>query len=170
METLISLNETLIAANKTASVSTRHTKSTSPLTVVDATYASSQCGSFTLFSWRTSLNGYSPNGAGFTASPFASGYFTPRVNGWYHICSFSRVKKGGNSNDVTILIADTVVAAYGSATTDDWRTTGVCFDAEMTTTQALNLRHRSTGSSDCIEKVSWPYNKLTIHNIGNNPP
>merc|ERR550532_715514 len=77
-QTLSSLNETLIAANKTASVSTRHTQGTSKLTVVDATFASSQCGSFTLYSWRTNLNGYSADGVAFTASPFASGYFSPR--------------------------------------------------------------------------------------------
>ena len=62
-KTLSSLNETLIAANKTASVSTRfvceglfliiypllhlrHTQGTSDLTLVDATFTSTQCGAF----------------------------------------------------------------------------------------------------------------------------
>ena len=61
-----------------------------------------------------------------------------------------------------------MVASYGSATTEDYRSTGVCFDAYMTTTQTLNLRHRSTGNSDCIQKESWPFNKLTVHTVGNN--
>ena len=73
-KTLSSLNETLIAANKTASVSTRlgnwnltegtdsslyfrHTQGTSDLTVVDATFASNQCGSFVsegiIFCWSS---------------------------------------------------------------------------------------------------------------------
>ena len=62
-QTLSSLNETLIAANKTASVSTRfciwgfvhdieprllfrHTQTASDLTLVDALFTSTQCGAF----------------------------------------------------------------------------------------------------------------------------
>ena len=41
-------------------------------------------------------------------SVFSRGYFTPRVNGWYHICAFSRFRNTGNSNDVNVLIVSTV--------------------------------------------------------------
>merc|ERR1712224_638207 len=74
-QTLNSLNETLIAANKTASVSTRHTKATSDLTLVDALFSSTQCGAFTLTSWSTSLNCYEADGkcAAPTGTPFSGG-------------------------------------------------------------------------------------------------
>merc|ERR1719192_2569179 len=125
-QTLISLNETLIAANKTASVSTRHTKAASDLTLVDALFSSTQCGAFTLTSWSTSLNCYHATGACATptSTPFSGGTFTNVLPGWYHVCSFSRFQNTGNSNDVTVLVGGSIVAAYGNADTRDWRTTG----------------------------------------------
>ena len=39
---------------------------------------------------------------------FSRGYFPPRVNGWYHICAFSRFRNTGNANDVNVLIVSTV--------------------------------------------------------------
>merc|ERR1711962_163086 len=171
-ETLNGITDTLIAANKTASAATRHTSQggTEPddLTLVDATFSSTQCGAFTLTSWSTTLNYFSATGAADAADPFNGGTFTPQINGWYHICSFARFRNTGNSNDVTVMVSGSVVAAYGNADQSDWRTTGVCFDAYLTTTQTVTVQHRSGGSNDCIQSTSWPYNKFTVHNTGNN--
>merc|ERR1719400_1653101 len=154
-QTLNSLNETLIAANKTASVSTRHTKGTSDLTLVDALFSSTQCGAFTLTSWSTSLNCYHADGTCGTptSTPFSGGTFTSPLNGWYHVCSFSRFRNTGNSNDVTVLVGGSTVAAYGSADTRDWRTTGVCFDVELAAGATIQVRQQSGGSSDCIQST-----------------
>merc|ERR1719450_429945 len=142
--------------SKLANVTTRHAKGTDALTVVDASFTGNQCGQFILTSWSITLNHYhATGGTPATNAPFVSGTFTPVVQGWYHICSFSRFKKGGNSNDVTILVNGAVVAAYGNAVSSDWRTTGVCFDAELTTTSTVQVKHQSTGGSDCIESTGW---------------
>merc|ERR1711973_2465 len=153
-ETLNGITDSLIAANKTASAATRHTSQggTGPddLTLVDATFSNTQCGAFTLTSWSTTLNYFSATGAADAADPF------------------SRFRNTGNSNDVTVMVSGSVVAAYGNADQSDWRTTGVCFDAYLTTTQTVTVQHRSGGSNDCIQSTSWPYNKFTVHNTGNN--
>ena len=87
-----------------------------------------------------------------------------------------------------------IVAAYGSGITEDWLTTGVCFDTVslkseyllegdyLCTIEGLNkiipcqyaaasttvqVRHQSGGSSDCIEYTGWPHNKFTVHTIAN---
>ena len=102
----------------------RHDKGTDALTLVDASFIGNQCGSFvspkhltfslltefsvvqTLGSWSETMNCYHATGVCSTPTsrPFTSGYFSPVVQGWYHICSFSRFKQGGNSNDVTIMV------------------------------------------------------------------
>ena len=143
-ETLNGITDTLIAANKTASAATRlvkmlksekltsmdifrHTSQggTEPddLTLVDATFSSTQCGAFvrhnsifqyrheilqTLTSWSTTLNYFSATGAADAADPFNGGTFTPQINGWYHICSFARFRNTGNSNDVTVMVVSVV--------------------------------------------------------------
>merc|ERR1711936_619448 len=169
-KTLSSLNETLIAANKTASVSTRHTQGTSDLTLVDATFTSTQCGAFTLTSWSTTLNCYHATGVCTTptSTPFSGGTFTAVLAGWYHVCSFSRFRNTGNSNDVTVLVNGAISAAYGNADSRDWRSTGVCFDVELAAGNTVQVRQQSGGSNDCIQYGSWPYNKFTVHNTGNN--
>merc|ERR1711973_662797 len=131
--TLNGITDSLIVANKTASAATRHTSQggTGPdnLHLVDATFTNTQCGAFTLTSWSTTLNYYSATGAADAADPFNGGTFTPQINAWFHICSFSRFRNTGNSNDVPVMVSGSVVAAYGNADQSDWRTTGVCFDA-----------------------------------------
>merc|ERR1719420_2754253 len=95
---LTDLISRLETANQTAngqrSVSTRHTKGTDALTLVDVTFISNQCGAFTLSSWSETINCYQATGVCSTPTsrPFNSGYFSPVVQGWYHICSFSRFK------------------------------------------------------------------------------
>merc|ERR1712221_28222 len=73
----------------------------------------------------------------------------------------------GNSNDVTVLVSGGIVAAYGSGITEDWLTTGVCFDAYLALNTQVQVRHQSGGSQDCIEYATWPHNKFTVHTIGN---
>ena len=59
--------------------------------------------------------------------------------------------------------ADSVVASYGSATTDDWRTTGVCFDAVDTRITGIRLLffvpnisvHDDHSSSQLETPINW---------------
>merc|ERR1711971_748013 len=64
--TLVGLVSRLEAANQTAngqrSVSTRHTKGTDALTLVDVSFIGNQCGSFTLSSWSETINCYHATG------------------------------------------------------------------------------------------------------------
>merc|ERR1712142_795791 len=168
-ELMTSLNSTLEDVEKLASVSNRHRFGEDALTVVDATMSATICGPSTLTTWSITQNWYSADKASTdSADPFNGGTFTSQINGWYHICSFSRFRGTGNSNDVTVLVSGGVVAAYGNADTSDWRTTGVCFDAYLLTTQTVQVRQQSGGSNDCIQSTAWPYNKFTVHNTGNN--
>ena len=68
----------------------------------------------TLTSFTTNLNVYLAADGTTGTSPFSSGTFTAPVNGWYHICSFSRFKGSGNSNDVTILSVSFEIYTYSS--------------------------------------------------------
>merc|ERR1712013_308883 len=91
-------------------------------------YTGNQCGQFTLTSFSNNLNVYLKADGTAGTAPFSSGTFTAPVAGWYHICSFSRFKNSGNSNDVTILTGGlTVIGGYGSAVTYDWRSTSFTF-------------------------------------------
>merc|ERR1719154_499767 len=141
----------IAAAEKLAEVSDRHVVAAAngdALVVVDAQYTGNQCGPFTLTSYTTNLNVYiAANAVTDSADPFSSGTFTSPVNAWYHICSFSRFKNSGNSNDVTILEGgSTVIAAYGNAITYDWRTTGICLEGVATVLRRLA---GTTTSSPC---------------------
>merc|ERR1719309_1454397 len=97
------LTKEIEAAEKLAKVSDRHVVGTNAIVVVDAHYTGNQCGQFTLTSFSNNLNVYLQADGTAGTAPFSSGTFTAPVNGWYHICSFSRFKNSGNSNDVTIL-------------------------------------------------------------------
>merc|ERR1712002_953219 len=120
------LTKQIEAAEKLAEVSDRHVVGTNAIVVVDAHYTGNQCGQFTLTSFSNNLNVYLQADGTAGTAPFSSGTFTAPVNGWYHICSFSRFKNSGNSNDVTILTGgSTVIGGYGSAVTYDWRSTGI---------------------------------------------
>ena len=66
----------------------------------------------TLTSYTTNVNvALKADGTADTA-PFSGGTFTARANGWYHICSFSRFRNTGNSNDVNILLVRKVVYSW----------------------------------------------------------
>jgi len=162
------LTKEIEAAEKLAEVSDRHVVGTNAIVVVDAHYTGNQCGQFTLTSFSNNLNVYLQADGTTGTAPFSSGTFTAPVAGWYHICSFSRFKNSGNSNDVTILTGgSTVIGGYGSAVTYDWRSTGICLDEYLAANTQVTVKHQSGGGSDCIQSTGWPYNKFTVHTIGN---
>merc|ERR1719233_307489 len=162
------LTKEIEAAEKLAEVSDRHVVGTNAIVVVDAHYTGNQCGQFTLTSFSNNLNVYLQADGTAGTAPFSSGTFTAPVNGWYHICSFSRFKNSGNSNDVTILTGgSTVIGGYGSAVTYDWRSTGICLDEYLAANTQVTVKHQSGGGNDCIQSTGWPYNKFTVHTIGN---
>jgi len=162
------LTKEIEAAEKLAEVSDRHVVGTNAIVVVDAHYTGNQCGQFTLTSFSNNLNVYLTAAGATGTAPFSSGTFTAPVAGWYHICSFSRFKNSGNSNDVTILTGgSTVIGGYGSAVTYDWRSTGICLDEFLAANTQVTVKHQSGGGSDCIQSTGWPYNKFTVHTIGN---
>merc|ERR1712189_50724 len=108
---LNSLNTTLDELKKLTEVSTRHRFNVDSLTVVDATFTGTQCGPFTLSSYTTNINWYSAaaDADNDVADPFSGGTFTSQTNGWYHICSFSRFRGTGNSNDNTVRVGGAIV-------------------------------------------------------------
>merc|ERR1712013_506038 len=162
------LTKEIEAAEKLAEVSDRHVVGTNAIVVVDAHYTGNQCGQFTLTSFSNNLNVYLKADGTAGTAPFSSGTFTAPVAGWYHICSFSRFKNSGNSNDVTILTGGlTVIGGYGSAVTYDWRSTGICLDQFLAANTQVTVKHQSGGGSDCIQSTGWPYNKFTVHTIAN---
>merc|ERR1711973_892777 len=72
--------------------------------------------------YTTNINWYSAaaDADNDVADPFSGGTFTSQTNGWYHVCSFSRFRGTGNSNDNTVRVGGSIVAAYGSGITEDW--------------------------------------------------
>jgi len=160
------LTKDIEAAERLTEVSSRHTVATDAISVVDAHFTGNQCGPFTLSSYSTNVNVALKTDGTTDTAPFSGGTFTARANGWYHICSFSRFRNTGNSNDVNILLGgSTVIGSYGSAVTYDWRTTGICLDYFLSTGNTITVRHQSGGSNDCIQSTGWPYNKFTVHTI-----
>merc|ERR1712002_739321 len=142
------LTKQIEAAEKLAEVSDRHVVGTNAIVVVDAHYTGNQCGQFTLTSFSNNLNVYLTAARVTGTAPFSSGTFTAPVAGWYHICSFSRFKNGGNSNDVTILSGgSTVIGGYGNAVTYDWRSTGICIDEFLAANTQVTVKHQSGGGS-----------------------
>jgi hypothetical protein len=157
---------------KAAEVSMRHVYNVDILTVVDADYTGSQCGPFDLTTWTENYDVYIAASGGTTDSQdtFSSGTWTSRDNGWYHVCSFARFNGGGNANDNTVYVNNAIVAAYGSGITEDWLTTGVCFDTYAAAGTTIKVRHESGGSSDCMQNTGWKHNKFTVHTVGLGDP
>ena len=59
----------------------------------------------TLTSWTTNLDIYiAANANADSANQFSGGTFTNQKSGYYHICSFTRFRQGGNANDNTVLV------------------------------------------------------------------
>merc|ERR1711981_389981 len=144
------------------------TASGDAVSVVDAYLSSgTKCGPQTITSsWSENVDKYyAHDSAALTSSAaFTSGRFTAPVTGWYKICAFFRFRNTGNSNDVTLRLNGNVVAAFGHAIQNDWRSTGTCTIQKMTaSTSYVELKHESGSSSDCIEETGWFYGRFNAH-------
>merc|ERR1712198_582816 len=139
-----------------------------PIVAMDATLSggTTKCGPQTITGWTEPLDYYYTTAVQATQvfNP-STGTFTPPVNGYYKICSSARFQKGGNAVDMTILKGGSVIAAYGNALQTDWRTTGVCTNQQLATTDSITLRLQSGGSSDCVQETNYLYSRLSIHMI-----
>jgi len=138
--------------------------------VFDATLAAgTKCGAQTITGWTVNLDqkmAYADTtfsaGSQFTAS---TGRFVPAVRGYYKICSYFRFRNTGNSNDVTIRKNGAVIAAFGSAIQNDWRSTGTCVTVTLATTDYVDVHQYSGDSNDCIEETGWYYSRFMGHLI-----
>merc|ERR1712168_1357971 len=89
---------------------------------------------------------------------------TAPKNGYYNVCVYARIKKGGNAGDVTVALGGTTyAAAFGDAVDGDWRSTGTCTIRLLTAGNTISASFRSGGGSDCIEETGWRYNILSAY-------
>merc|ERR1712179_34322 len=139
--------------------------------VFDATLSSgsTKCGAQTITGWTVNLDqkmAYADTtfsaGSQLTAS---TGRFVPAVRGYYKICAYFRFRNTGNSNDVTIRKNGNVIAAFGNAIQNDWRSTGTCVTTTLATTDYVDVHQYSGGSNDCIEETGWYYSRFMGHLI-----
>lgn len=159
--------------NRTVAPLDRSTGSdaTNVILIGDATYAdgTKRCGQGQTMSMTINLDvGYFVGSStANTATRFFStlGMYITGATGYYNICGFLRFAKGGNAVDVNIMAGSSVGASFGDALGDDWRTTGTCFLALLTSGQPITMQVKSTGSSDCIEETSYKYSRLTAYLI-----
>lgn len=144
---------------------------TNVILIGDATYSdgTKRCGQGQTMSMTINLDvGYFVGSStANTATRFFStlGMYITGATGYYNICGFLRFAKGGNAVDVNIMAGSSVGASFGDALGDDWRTTGTCFLALLTSGQPITMQVKSTGSSDCIEETSYKYSRLTAYLI-----
>merc|ERR1719383_319924 len=140
----------------------------------DAIYATltatTKCGAQDITGWTENLDTYYAAGSAATSgdafSP-STGIFTPPVAGYYNICGYFRFQNSGNANDITIYKGGSVIAAFGDAIGNDWRSTGTCTIQSLATTDTIKLRQESTGGSDCIQETGWYYARFSIYLIIN---
>jgi len=159
--------------NRTVAELDRSTGSdaTNVILIGDATYSdgTKRCGQGQTMSMTINLDvGYFVGSTtANTATRFFStlGMYITGATGYYNICGFLRFAKGGNAVDVNIMAGSSVGASFGDALGDDWRTTGTCFLALLTSGQPITMQVKSTGSSDCIEETSYKYSRLTAYLI-----
>lgn len=159
--------------NRTLAALDRSTGSdaTNVILIGDATYSdgTKRCGQGQTMSMTINLDvGYFVGSStANTATRFFStlGMYITGATGYYNICGFLRFAKGGNAVDVNIMAGSSVGASFGDALGDDWRTTGTCFLALLTSGQPITMQVKSTGSSDCIEETSYKYSRLTAYLI-----
>lgn len=159
--------------NRTVAALDRSTGSdaTNVILIGDATYSdgTKRCGQGQTMSMTINLDvGYFVGSStANTATRFFStlGMYITGATGYYNICGFLRFAKGGNAVDVNIMAGSSVGASFGDALGDDWRTTGTCFLALLTSGQPITMQVKSTGSSDCIEETSYKYSRLTAYLI-----
>merc|ERR1712002_47538 len=148
----------------TASIRTNEVRAVADYVLSSTT----QCGPRIMTGWIEKLDFFSDQavsgGAASATNQFNSGtgIFTPQHNGYYHICSYSRFKLGGNSVEMCLRKGGSRVACYGNAVQYDWRSTGVCTIQSLTTTDTVDLYLESGGGSDCVEETGWSYNQISF--------
>jgi len=129
-----------------------------------------KCGPQTITGWTNSLDiYYSTTAVADSTNTYVStgsGTYTAPVNGYYNICAFLRFKKGGNAVDVTVYAGGSVVAGFGDAVDQDWRSTGTCIIRLLTAGQTVYIRNNSGGGSDCVEETAWRYGRLGVYMVG----
>ena len=56
-----------------------------------------------------------------------------------------------------------IVAGFGDAVDNDWRSTGTCFIQLLAAGNTVTANLRSGGSSDCIQETSWRYGIMSVY-------
>eukprot|EP00091_Calanus_sinicus_P017989 TRINITY_DN3962_c0_g1_i7.p1 TRINITY_DN3962_c0_g1~~TRINITY_DN3962_c0_g1_i7.p1 ORF type:complete len:243 (-),score=82.88 TRINITY_DN3962_c0_g1_i7:120-848(-) len=129
-----------------------------------------KCGPQTITGWTNSLDiYYSTTAVADSTNTYVStgsGTYTAPVNGYYNICAFLRFKKGGNAVDVTVYAGGSVVAGFGDAVDQDWRSTGTCIIRLLSAGNTVYIRNNSGGGSDCVEETAWRYGRLGVYMVG----
>merc|ERR1712183_1252172 len=151
------------------------TASTDVIQVVDSTIGgyTTKCDAGVITGWTNLLDEFWDDGstADSATSYFSTstGYFTAPKAGWYNICAFLRFKKGGDNSDIVIVNQGSIVAAFGDALGDDWRSTGTCLIREMAAADTLYIEQKAaSGHSNCIEETGWYYARFTTYLINAN--
>merc|ERR1711934_17866 len=131
-----------------------------------------KCGPQQVSGWTKNVDVHyaaGTTGTATTCCQFSSNQFTVVTKGYYSICGWLRFKQGGNSVDITIKVDGSVKAAFGDAIQTDWRSTGTCFNYQLTAGQKVTMHLESGGSSDCIEETGWRYGRFQGYLISTYP-
>jgi len=158
-------------AKLAVSPASRTTIGTDEIALFDATISgyTTKCGPQDVTGWVENLDVHYDKGSStlITTSFFdpSTGVYTSPSAGWFKICGFFRFKLGGNSVDITLRKNGAVVAAFGDADQEDWRSTGTCIIEQLAVGNTLKLRLESGGGSDCIEETGWKYARFNAHLI-----
>jgi len=146
----------------TASIRTNEVRAVADWVLASTTL----CGPRQMTGWTERLDFFSDKavntGTASTTNQFNGVTFTPQHNGYYHICSYSRFKLGGNAVEMCLRKGGSRIACYGNAVQYDWRTSGVCTIQSLTTTDTVDLYLESGGGSDCVEETGWAYNQISF--------
>jgi len=129
---------------------------------------STRCGAQNIVGWTNSLDIYYAAAATADAGTYVatgSGTLSAPVAGYYNICAFLRFRSGGNANDVTVYAGGSVVAGFGDAVDNDWRSTGTCLIRLLTAGQTVYIRNNAGGGNDCVEETSWRYGRLAMYMV-----
>merc|ERR1712126_42017 len=130
-----------------------------------------KCGPQTITGWTRNVD-WTRVGTTVTnpATTFntGTGLMTPPKNGWYHICAYSRFQNSGNAVEMCLRKGTTRIACYGNAVQFDWRSTGVCTNQVLSTTDSVSLSLESGGGSDCVQETGWLYNRISMQLIQQN--
>jgi len=131
--------------------------------------SSDRCGPQTITSWTQSLDIYYTTTAVIDSTTSyvstSGGTYTAPVAGYYNICAFLRFKQGGNAVDVTVYAGGSVVAGFGDAVDQDWRSTGTCLIRLLAAGNTVYIKNNSGGGSDCVQETDWRYGRLAVYMV-----